>query len=661
MIVSELLQPDKQQPTAPVTIGARVMMDILRYETQCTHDAVQLTPARNKSAQFVLEKTLAKFAQREASRTYPFIQMDLESALVQYIQAEGRILYMAEMDWGMIRLLDQVFLDIAAKGKLDEESLWLLNRFRLPMLFGCLADLSFFFSRQNVARRFLNLVTLYLLTTKEPFARDLRFVLGGLATRMHEALVVGPGKLNALCLEGQAWFATHLQRLRQAQEKVKEVLETRERRGFAEERVVTLVNHCIAEKKLPQILVEFILGDWRQLLLHTSMREGEQGVDWKRQSRLTESMVAFVNDCQTPEGRTQYQKFLPSLLKGVQTSLAQLTEDPQLVVAKMEPLELVLNAVLLGAAPDVAVHPGLPVVVPPVQTFELTLENSPAIERIRGLGVGEWVRFVTREQRFEACMLVVKGTDSSMWSFVNQSGQAVVSKTLAQLGALLNTGVLEIVGEGNAVDDALNRILPRLAEKALAITAEKKSAAPPLSPWRESLNSAKVKPSLPEAKNAESLEASEIVATEIVATERETVTVELDGDTNTNTKDAPDEGVCKVPGEFEDALTEKLAEEPELTEDVQEAAYNLVDGLQVGARLIWYKTAVEDVSLKLAVKIRSTGKLVFVNHVGIKLLELDRPALARKIALGSIAIIDMGAKFDSTLERIVKHIQQDKK
>lgn len=635
-------------PSPPQVVGARLIVEVLRYFAGTPPETVQLTPMRNKAAHFVLEKALQKIEHQSAVLTYPVPQMSLASTLHQFARNEKKILYMAQADWGAVKLIDVIFDAVIDQGKLDAEGIWLLNRFRLPLFHSVLSDFSFFFARQNLARRFVNAVTLHLLTTREPFARDLKFVLGGIATRMHEAFDSGAGKFNALCLEGQTWFATQQQRLHKAETKVRELAETRSRKQQAEERVVNLINRCIAQKHLPVLLAEFITGDWRKLLLFTSMKEGDQGINWKRQSRLTESMVEFALACQTPEGRDQYQKFLPSLLKGLQSSLGDIFDNAAKVSMAMEPAELTLMALVAGARPESNVHSGLPLPRPAAPEFEVTVESSPSLERILALELGQWVRFRTQDRQFEACTLVLKGQGGEPWSFVNQSGQGVVSKTPAQLAGLLASGVLEVVGEGNAIDEVLNRVISKAAASLPPVTA--------VSPENKTLppqESIQVTPD--ETPAVGSLESTPVKDVEIALSATEV--------TRAPAPDASDSlaALDAALSETEAAQATPDPVEEEFPEAVMQASYAAVDGLQIGARLVWYKSDQEDVTLKLAVKLRSSDKLVFVNHIGIKTLDTNRQALARLIASGRVVIIDIGAKFDSALERIVKHIQQDKK
>jgi hypothetical protein len=379
-------------------------------------------------------------------------------------------------------------------------------------------------------------------------------------------------------------------------------------------------------------------------------------------------MVEFVQACQTEDGRTQYQKFLPSLIKGIHASLSEMLENKTRVNQLIDPVELVLNALAVGAAPEYTTHAGLALPEARTATFEVLVESNPALERITALQPGQWVRFRTQDRQYEACALVVKGENNEPWSFVNQSGQGVVNKTPSQLAALLTSGVFEIVGEGNAIDEVLNQIVAKTAavlppvQGPSAATRTASHASQSQVPQSQVPQSQVPQPHAPQSPTSQTITPA-IEESPLPAETQPQASDASEANLSTPPTDQAAlralETVLEI-AEQEQQTAEPL-EEPEPPDELMQAAFAAVDGLQTGARLIWYKSQDEDVTLKLAVKIRSTEKLVFVNHIGIKTLDTDRKTLAGLIASGQIVIIDIGAKFDSALERIVKHIQQDKK
>lgn len=55
-----------------------------------------------------------------------------------------------------------------------------------------------------------------------------------------------------------------------------------------------------------------------------------------------------------------------------------------------------------------------------------------------------------------------------------------------------------------------------------------------------------------------------------------------------------------------------------------------------------------------------TKRLIFVDRMGAKALDLNRQKLAEMLAYGQAKIIDKGKVFDTTLEAVVKSIRKEK-
>jgi len=82
-----------------------------------------------------------------------------------------------------------------------------------------------------------------------------------------------------------------------------------------------------------------------------------------------------------------------------------------------------------------------------------------------------------------------------------------------------------------------------------------------------------------------------------------------------------------------------------------------VDRLVVGC---WFEVPKEGGSAercKLAAIIRSTGKHIFVNNAGVKVIEKKRQELAKDLKSGALQILNDGVLFDRALESIITNLQ----
>jgi hypothetical protein len=84
-----------------------------------------------------------------------------------------------------------------------------------------------------------------------------------------------------------------------------------------------------------------------------------------------------------------------------------------------------------------------------------------------------------------------------------------------------------------------------------------------------------------------------------------------------------------------------------------------VDGINIGGWIDYSKDN-ESIVCKLAVKMKATERMIFVNRVGEKVLDTHREELAELMAKGCVTIVDKGRAFDRALESVVKSIRQEK-
>lgn len=628
-------------------IGARVVVELLRLQAdEPATDRIKLVPARSKNAVAVLRDKLmlvqqtlqAQLAQPSTERNTAH-HLSVAHALVERCSDLQIPLPLAQPDWGVILMLDQLFDELLGSDGLDEQAIKWLASLRAPVIRYVLQDYSFFFAPQNLVRRFLNQTYLSLLSSSQKSRQILREALAQFIRRIQQDFRQDVSIFNSICIEAQAWFAGQDDRVGQIEEQLRSLESARRKERVAEPRVVNELNRIAGGKIMPRLLLEFLQGEWRKSLRLISMREGEEGGTWKRQVRITESLVEFALGCGDEKGREKHRSFYPVLLKNIKSLLVSVNEDPQALDQAIDPLELVLQAMLNGANPEPVPVPMLQLSHAQVTVAEVKQVSPRALQEIEALQLGDWVRIKTTDGSHELCRLTIRTSDDEPWVLVSQSGKTVTKKTAFQLAQGLEGGVLEVVGQGRwwdvRLDDRLATLHRRWQEQLAAPAPEQEQKAP--SRIDEIMQRASPVMSPPAGSPAD-LPAVETVITEThVSAAQSTLAVEA------------------VTADTEDFLTPHPVSEAERT-----AALQAIDQLQVGGWIL-QQTSQGEERCKLAVRIRGREKLVFVNRLGIKILEIEREPLAELLARGLVSIIDTGVKFSNTLERVVRSIQEDRK
>ena len=112
-----------------------------------------------------------------------------------------------------------------------------------------------------------------------------------------------------------------------------------------------------------------------------------------------------------------------------------------------------------------------------------------------------------------------------------------------------------------------------------------------------------------------------------------------------------EEIVLLAPGE-----SRELEPEPELAESDEALAQ--VDDLRVGSWVEFQEDEEHKLRCKLAAIIKPTGKYIFVNRTGMKVLEKTRMGLAIEFRRGAIRLLNDTLLFDRALESVIGNLRQ---
>jgi len=637
------------QPADSPRIGARLVVELLRINAEDpATDKIRLTPQRTRHAQAVLNDYLVKI---QASFLQTETHWRISDALVGQCSDLEIPLPIAAPDWGGILLLDHLFDELESQHAMDPEASAWFARLRLMTVRYSLADYSFFFAQQNLLRRFLNQAYLILLSSTSKSRTLYWRQLNQFAKRMLEAFKGDVGSVNSICIEAQAWMAGQSEKVEQIEERLRLLEVTKRKERVAEPRVVKELNRMAAGRFLPAEIIDFLQGEWRRSMLMMSMREGEDGVNWKRQLRTGESLIELCEGCQDDSKRDGFRGFYQILMKNIGATLISVQEDGTSMEQAIAPLELVLTALINGVAPPLLEVPELDVPESRVVEAELQRVSPKTLETIDQLQEDDWLRLKTADGQYELCKIVLKATADDPWVLVGQSGKTVAKKNARQLALALEGGVVQLVQRKLFWDLQLDSNLGTLREswlelrKQLHRTAELEEPAAA----KENRDLDQANPGDETVDDSEGRQDNPSRIDDLLQNSSLSL---ISDDAVANDK----EDASEVEAGAEDSfLSPRPVSEEELT-----AALAAVDTLQVGG-WIAQETSEGEQRCKLAVKIRATEKLVFVNRLGIKVLDINRQELARLLVHGAVTIVDTGAAFDSTLERVVRTIQKEKK
>ncbi|MGM3386219.1 DUF1631 domain-containing protein [Stutzerimonas stutzeri] len=102
---------------------------------------------------------------------------------------------------------------------------------------------------------------------------------------------------------------------------------------------------------------------------------------------------------------------------------------------------------------------------------------------------------------------------------------------------------------------------------------------------------------------------------------------------------------------------ESREEEPEVDLEANDDALTAVDNLRVGSWVEFQEDEEHKLRCKLAAIIKPTGKYIFVNRTGMKVLEKTRMGLAIEFRRGAIRLLNDALLFDRALESVIGNLR----
>lgn len=99
-------------------------------------------------------------------------------------------------------------------------------------------------------------------------------------------------------------------------------------------------------------------------------------------------------------------------------------------------------------------------------------------------------------------------------------------------------------------------------------------------------------------------------------------------------------------------------QEPDVVLPDDDEALQQVHSLRVGSWVEFQEDDEHKLRCKLAAIIKPTGKYVFVNRTGMKVLEKTRNALAVEFRRNAIRLLDDALLFDRALESVIGNLRK---
>lgn len=230
----------------------------------------------------------------------------------------------------------------------------------------------------------------------------------------------------------------------------------------AQRAVLSEMDHRYSGREVPEVIYKLLMPGWRNLLVNTHLREGQESADWQKHVQTLDQLFQYVDeDCD----QTASPDYMPpeDLLQHLEAGLESIAYEP----GQRIPLINSLRQVIFGEKPvsemptvaldqsSIAEKLGFEDVSAQEEARRQLREQNEAdslwqrcFDRAQRLHIGAWVEFTT-EQKPEISIVAWVNRDATRIVFVTQRGVKSNDISVEGLATMIHLGQARILEESD--------------------------------------------------------------------------------------------------------------------------------------------------------------------------------------------------------------------
>ncbi|MGK9415581.1 DUF1631 domain-containing protein [Pseudomonas cedrina] len=389
------------------------------------------------------------------------LRNQLEQLLTRVSVKSGKSRVVEEADEDVINLIALLFEFILNDRAVPDAFKALIGRLQIPMLKVALLDKRFFSRASHPARRLLNEIAAAVIGCSERDHLYLR--IEQVVQRLLNEFGEDPVIFSQLLCEFSAFTADERRRSDLLEQHTRDAEAGRVRTEAARQRVADVLNKRLLGKVLPRPVVQFLQQAWSQVLLLTSLKHGEQSVQWQAGLRTMDELIWSVSLQQDTEAGRHLAEQLPGLLKALRDGLTSAAFDP----FSTREFFLRLQALHIQAPEggDELIEVSQPFVPGATSAEPITLsDDDPDLHKVHQLKEGSWVVFEQDNADALRCKLTAIMAPANAYIFTSRTGLKVLEKHAGQLALAFKHGALQTLEGGPLFERALAAVVGKLRQ-----------------------------------------------------------------------------------------------------------------------------------------------------------------------------------------------------
>ncbi|MBL4679150.1 MAG: DUF1631 family protein [Pseudomonadales bacterium] len=390
-----------------------------------------------------------------------------------------------------------------------------------------------------------------------------------------------------------------------------------------------MINHATQKQFLTASLLEFLYGAWFESMQLIIINKGLNSEEWQRAEKITETLIKTYQtidlDSEDAAKEKQYlYKIIEHLPGEIRELLVALAHNTDAAESALQSLESDHVSIISGE--ELEYIDFEPLEYDQNSKFDSRVSKL-LLRKVDALNTGQWFRFTESDDAIRI-KLVLKLDDVKQLLFTNRNGMKVLQKSYDEFAYYLSSHTIKGINQGDVFSSTFTHYFRGIIEeyeKHKRLIADRRIEVEEQDIARKA---ARTK-ALAEAK-------------QLAIEKKKAKAAKLASDNEARLNAAK--------------LEASKAENATLVEKFQTSVRNL----NTGARLTLPCADSKQSECKLAVKISSTDKMIFVNTKGMRAGEYNSTQLVQLLVVGEATIIDDGVEFEDTLAQVVSKLRHDR-
>lgn len=246
----------------------------------------------------------------------------------------------------------------------------------------------------------------------------------------------------------------------------------------AQRAVVSEMDNRYAGREVPEILFRLLMPGWRNLLVNTHLREGEDSATWRKHVRALDQVFQHLDPNADP---SQSPHYLPpdELIQHIEESLDSISYEPGQRIPLINSLRQVVNGDLtaddMPSVPlgehTIADNLGFADVSRTEETRQRIREENESdtrwrrcFDRAQLLHTGAWVEFLKVGEEPEIAIVAWTNDEATRFVFVNRRGVKTHDLTVEEFALMMLEGGVRILEESDIpiTERASHRMLQKM-------------------------------------------------------------------------------------------------------------------------------------------------------------------------------------------------------